>query len=573
VNRHDSPLTANLDAAVGPGEGRLGGKNRLRLLSLGFALCLAIIAGRLAELSLASGWFYDASARPVADYQIPRPDIVDRNGVLMASDIRLASLYANPRQIIDIDEAIELLTATMPELDARELRRRLSQDRAFVWLKRHISPTQQAAVHHLGIPGIGFRSENRRVYPKQRLAAHVLGFVDVDSRGLAGVEKYLDDNGALYAASLADPGRRASFPASLSIDTRVQHAVHVELEAAIEHYKAIGGAGLVLDVESGEVLALVSLPDFNPNNPTEAQLPNRINQVTGGVFELGSVVKAITFAMAFDKGITNLNGRYDARGPLVIGRQRINDYRGQNRVLTVPEVFLHSSNIGTARMALDVGLEGHQEFLKRMGLFERLTTEIPEAAAPILPARWSRITTATAAFGHGFAVQPLQGASVVAALLNGGRLIPPTVLKRDRDTAAGLAVQVIKPETSEKMRYLFRLNATDGTARRAEVEGYRVGGKTGTAQKVVNGRYSSDKRLTAFIGAFPMDQPRYVLMVQLDEPKPVAGTHGFATSGWNAVPTAGKMVARIAPLLGIEPQFTPEEQAKHAKTEMTGWNQ
>jgi cell division protein FtsI (penicillin-binding protein 3) len=572
VNRHDSPLTAQLDPAVGPGTGRLGGKNRLRLLSLGFALCLAIIAGRLAELSLASGWFYDASARPVADYQIPRPDIVDRNGVLMASDIRLASLYANPRQIIDIDEAIELLTATMPALDARELRRRLTQDRAFVWLKRHISPTQQAAVHHLGIPGIGFRSENRRVYPKQRLAAHVLGFVDVDSRGLAGVEKYLDDNGALYAASLADPGRRASFPASLSIDTRVQHAVHVELAAAIEHYKAIGGAGLVLDVESGEVLALVSLPDFNPNNPTEAQLPNRINQVTGGVFELGSVVKAITFAMAFDTGITNLNGRYDARGPLVIGRQRINDYRGQNRVLTVPEVFLHSSNIGTARMALDVGLEGHQEFLKRMGLFERLTTEIPEAAAPILPARWSRITTATAAFGHGFAVQPLQGASVVAALLNGGRLIPPTVLKRDRDTAAGLAEQVIKPETSEKMRYLFRLNATDGTARRAEVEGYRVGGKTGTAQKVVNGRYSSDKRLTAFIGAFPMDQPRYVIMVQLDEPKPVPGTHGFATSGWNAVPTAGKVVARIAPLLGIEPQFTPEEQAKNAKAQMTGWN-
>jgi cell division protein FtsI (penicillin-binding protein 3) len=433
-------------------------------LSLGFALCLAIIAGRLAELSLASGWFYDASARPVADYQIPRPDIVDRNGVLLASDIRLASLYANPRQIIDIDEAIELLTATMPELDARELRRRLTQDRAFVWLKRHISPTQQAAVHHLGIPGIGFRSETRRVYPNQRLAAHVLGFVDVDSRGLAGVEKYLDDNGALYAASLADPGRRASFPASLSIDTRVQHAVHVELTAAIEHYKAIGGAGLVLDVDSGEVLALVSLPDFNPNDPSEAQLPNRINQVTGGVFELGSVVKAITFAMAFDTGITNLNGSYDARGPLVIGRQRINDYRGQNRVLTVPEVFLHSSNIGTARMALDVGLEGHQEFLKRMGLFERLTTEIPEAAAPILPARWSRITTATAAFGHGFAVQPLQGASVVAALLNGGRMIPPTVLKRDRDTAAGLAVQVIKPETSEKMRYLFRLNATDGTA-------------------------------------------------------------------------------------------------------------
>jgi cell division protein FtsI (penicillin-binding protein 3) len=239
----------------------------------------------------------------------------------------------------------------------------------------------------------------------------------------------------------------------------------------------------------------------------------------------------------------------------------------------VPEIFIYSSNVGTARMALDVGIEGHQAFLKRMGLFERLTTEIPEAAAPILPVRWSKITTATAAFGHGFAVQPLQGASVVAALLNGGKLIPPTVLKRDRDAAEGLAVQVVKPETSEKMRYLFRLNALKGTAKRAEVTGYRVGGKTGTAQKVVNGRYSDDKRLTAFIGAFPMDRPRYLLMVLLDEPKPSAETHGFATSGWNAVPTAGKMIARIAPLLDIEPRFTPEEQVENATALMTGWNE
>ena len=554
-------------------EATLPGKNRLRLLSLGFALCFAVIAGRLADLSLQSGWFHDPTARAIADYRTPRPDIVDRNGVLLASDVRLASLFADPRKIIDVDEAVELLTAVVPEFDGRELRRLLTRDRAFVWLKRHISPAQQAAIHHLGIPGVGFRSESRRLYPHRRLAAHVLGFVDVDSRGLAGVEKYLDDQGAIYAASLGDPDRRASFPATLSIDTRIQHAVEVELSAAIEHYKAIGGAGLVLDIETGEVLALVSLPDFNPNDPVEAQLPNRINQVTGGVYELGSVVKAITFAMAFDTGTTDLNGRYDARAPLVIGRSRISDYRGQGRVLTVPEVFLHSSNVGTARMALDVGLEGHQAFLKRMGLFERLTTEIPEAAAPLLPPRWSRIASATAAFGHGFAVQPLQGASVVAALLNGGKLIPPTVLKRDRETAAGLARQVIKPETSEKMRHLFRLNATSGTARRAEVTGYRVGGKTGTAQKVVNGRYSSDKRLTAFIGAFPMDQPRYLLMVLLDEPKPVAGTHGFATSGWNAVPTAGKMVHRIAPLLGVEPKFTPEEHAKIADAKLTGWTE
>lgn len=567
MSRHRPAVAA--PAADAP----LSGQKRLRLLSLGFALCLVVIAARLTELSLMTGWLYDPAGREQAGYQVPRPDIVDRNGVLLASDLRLASLFADPRKIIDVDEAIELLTATLPELDARTLRRLLTKDSAFVWLKRHISPTLQAEIHNLGIPGIGFRSETRRVYPNGRLAAHVLGFVDVDSRGLAGVEKYLDDHGALYTASLADPAHRSSFPATLSIDTRVQHAIDVELTAAIERFKAIGGAGVVLDIHSGEVIALSSLPDFNPNDPREAQLPNRLNQITGGTYELGSVVKAITFAMAFDTGTTDLNGRYDARGPLVIGRSRINDYRGKNRILTVPEIFLYSSNIGTARMALDVGIEGHQAFLRRMGLFERLTTEIPEAAAPLLPARWSKIVTATAAFGHGFAVQPLQGASVVAALLNGGKLIPPTVLKRDRETAEGLAVQVVKPETSEKMRYLFRLNATSGTATKAEVPGYRVGGKTGTAQKVVKGRYSADKRLNAFIGAFPMDQPRYLLMVLLDEPKPVEGTHGFATSGWNAVPTAGKIIARIAPLLGVEPRFTPEEQAKNEKTQIMGWTQ
>lgn len=563
---------AELPAAVQSSQpGDLRGRNRLRLVGLAFGLCLAVIAVRLGLLSLIPAWLGNDSSPPTADFRLPRPDIVDRNGVLLATDIRIASLYADPRKIVDVDETVELLTATIPDLSARELRRRLVQDRAFVWLKRQVSPAQQAAIHNLGIPGIGFRHERRRVYPKRRLASHVLGFVDVDSRGLAGIEKYLDDQGALYTASLADPGHRASLPAVLSIDHRVQHGLSHELAAAMVHFKAIGAAGVVIDGETGEVLALASLPDFNPNDPAEAQQPTHLNRVTGGVFELGSVVKAVTFAMAFDAGVTGLNGHYDARAPLIIGRSRISDYHAQRRVLTVPEVFLYSSNVGTARMALDVGIDGHQAFLKRLGLFDRLTTEIPEAAAPLVPARWSRITTVTAAFGHGFAVQPLQGAAVVAALLNGGRLIPPTFLKRDREIAASLAVQIVKPETSEKMRYLFRLNALSGTARKAEVAGYRVGGKTGTAEKVVNGRYSRDKRLSSFIGAFPMDRPRYVLLVMLDEPQPLPETHGFATSGWNAVPTAAKIIARVAPILGVDPEFTAEERAKLAKLEATGW--
>jgi cell division protein FtsI (penicillin-binding protein 3) len=242
----------------------------------------------------------------------------------------------------------------------------------------------------------------------------------------------------------------------------------------------------------------------------------------------------------------------------------------ERRVLTVPEIFIHSSNIGTAKMALDVGTEKHQEFLRRVGLFDRLQTELPESAKPLLPRHWSKLATATAAFGHGFAVQPLQGVAVVCGLLNGGNMMTPTLLKRDRADAEAMANRIVSAETSEKMRYLFRLNVEEGTAANANVPGYRVGGKTGTAEKVVNGRYAKDKRLTSFIGAFPMDAPRYALLVMLDEPNATPETFGFATSGWNAVPTAGKIIERIAPILGVVPILSDKDRAvleKQAKAE------
>jgi len=273
--------------------------------------------------------------------------------------------------------------------------------------------------------------------------------------------------------------------------------------------------------------------------------------------------------MAFDYGVTDLNGRYDARFPLIIGNAHISDYHAQRKVLTVPEIFINSSNIGTAKMALDVGLEGHQEFLRRVGFFDRLITEIPESAKPLLPKHWSRLATATAAFGHGFAVQPLQGISVIGGLLNHGIMTQPTFLQRDVAEADVLAKRIVKPETSDKIRYLFRLNVEEGTASKADVIGYRVGGKTGTAEKVVNGRYAHDKLLNSFIGAFPMENPRYAIIVMLDEPKATPETFGFATAGWNAVPTAGKIIERIAPLLGVAPKFTPQDIEKLAKLAKT----
>ncbi|MGH6906730.1 MAG: peptidoglycan D,D-transpeptidase FtsI family protein [Aestuariivirga sp.] len=555
-----------MDHALATKSSGLTGQHRIRLIGLCFGAAFLTIAGQLVNLTLLKPFIDPENAELVREDRLPRPDIVDRNGVLLATDVAVASLYADPRKIIDIDEAVELLTAAVPDLDARTLREKLSQPgRAFTWLKRQASPEEREAVHNLGIPGVGFVNERRRVYPMGRLAAHSVGYVDLDTKGIAGIEKYLDNQGALYTASLAGPGNEAPAPAQMSIDIRVQGALTDEIAKAMVKYKAIAGGGIVLDIHTGEVIALASLPDFNPNQEDKNFNAEQINRMMSGVYELGSVIKAVTFAMAFDFGVTDLEGRFDARFPLVIGKARISDFHPERRVLTVPEVFTKSSNIGTARMALAVGLERHLEFLRRVGLFDRLVTELPESAAPLLPKRWSMLAEATAAFGHGFAVQPLQGASVVAGLLNGGRMITPTFIKRGREEADVLARRIVKPETSEKLRYLFRLNVTDGTASNANVIGYRVGGKTGTAEKIIGGHYSKTRNLTSFIGAFPMDEPQYLLLVMLDEPKASPETYGFATSGWNAVPAGGKIVERIAPMLGIQPEFTPEDLEKLAK--------
>jgi len=545
---------------------RLAGQNRIRLIAICFGFAFLAIAGQLTRLTIFP-MMEEAAPRIAAEDRLPRPDIIDRNGVLLATDVAVASLYADPSKIIDIDEAIELLTATVPDLDARELRHKLTTSKRFAWLKRQVSPEERDAVYNLGIPGVSYVNERRRVYPQGRLGSHVVGYVDLDTKGIAGIEKFLDGQGALYTASLAEPAERRTQPAQMSIDIRVQAAMIDEISKAITKFSAIGGGGIVMDITTGEVLSLVSLPDFNPNQENKNFTKEQQNRMTSGVYELGSVIKAVTFAMAFDYGTASLESLYDARFPLVIGSARINDFHAERRVLSVPEVFTHSSNIGTAKMALDVGLERHQEFLKRVGLFDRLQTELPESARPLLPKRWSRLATATAAFGHGFAVQPLQGAAVVAGLLNGGHMMTPTLLKRSGEEAMAMAQTIVKPDTSEKMRYLFRLNGIEGSASKADVIGYRVGGKTGTAEKVVNGRYSKDKRLASFIGAFPMDAPRYLILVMLDEPKATPETFGFATSGWNAVPTAGLIIERIAPMLGVAPVFTPEDLDKLAKLE------
>jgi cell division protein FtsI (penicillin-binding protein 3) len=516
-------------------------KARLGLAIVIFSAVYCVIALRLvmfATFSEGHGARRSVAADAVAT---ARPDILDRNGSILATDVKTPSLFAEPRKIIDVDEAVELLTAVLPDLDATEVRERLSSKRGFVWLKREITPAQQIEVHRLGLPGVGFFSENKRVYPNGPVISHEIGHVNIDNQGIAGIEKWVDGQGlaALHMAGLATD--RLQKPVELAVDLRVQFALRDELVKAREKFNAKAAAGVITDVNTGEIVAMVSEP--------------RINRLTTGVYEMGSTFKALTIAMSLDAGKSNLTSSYDARQSLRYGKFTIHDYHAENRVLTVPEIFTYSSNVGAAKMALQVGVQGHQDFLRKLGQLDRLRTELPESAEPLLPKRWSELNTVTIAFGHGMSVAPLQAVMGVAATINGGWLLPPTFLKRSEAEAKALGKQVLKPETSIKMRYLMRLNAEKGTASTANVPGYYVGGKTGTAEKVINGRYSKTKLMTDFMAILPSDKPRYMLLIMLDEPQASKETHGYATAGWNAAPTAQKVLVRVAPLLGLTPRF------------------
>ena len=381
---------------------------RIGLAIIAFGVCYAVIAGRLVMYAATDNTTvrrsYSADAVATA-----RPDILDRNGEILATDVRMPSLFAEPHRIIDKDEAVELLATVIPDLDVAEVRERLSSRRRFVWLRREITAKQRQEIHRLGLPGVGFMHENKRVYPSGPLVSHLIGHVNIDNQGIAGIEKWLDSRGLadLHLAGLARD--RLQQPVELAVDMRVQHAIRDELIKARVKYKALAAAGLVLDARTGEIVSMVSVPDYDPNNPREALDPTRINRLTTGVYEMGSTFKALTLAMALDSGKMNINSMFDARGTLQYGKHTIHDYRGQNRMLSMGEVFTYSSNIGTARMALALGVEHHKQFLRRLGQLDRLRTELPESAEPIVPRRWQEINTVTIAFGHGLSVAPLAG--------------------------------------------------------------------------------------------------------------------------------------------------------------------
>ncbi len=519
-----------------------------------------LVAGQLMFLGLKSGPQIAMAVTEPSATSFARPDLIDRNGRLIATDVEAPSLFADPALVQDRDEVVEKLATVLSDLDQADLRRSLSDKaRRFVWIRRGLSPRVAQRVHDLGLPGISFRKELRRAYPAGELAGHIIGSVNVDNKGTSGIEKYVDDVigvEPVHSATLSD---RA--PVRLSIDLGVQHTLEDELETALRRYHTEGAAGLIMDVTTGEIVASASLPRVDPSRPAMALDPNNLNRVTDGTYELGSVMKTMTIAMALDAGTATADTILDVRQPLTAGRFTITDLHPAGRALTVAEVFTHSSNVGAGMLALEAGADKVTAFFKRAGLLEPIKTEAGPVKAPQLPSQWERAELITVSYGHGIALSPLQFAAAAAALVNGGKRVAPTYLKYRLETSAKRET-VVSPTTSLEMARLMRLNVLDGegTGKRADVPGYRVGGKTGTAELADNGGYQKKAVLSSFLGTFPADEPRYVTMVLLFEPEASVETGGQRTASTNAAPVTARLIRRIAPQLGVAPLQTALSQ-------------
>ncbi len=537
-------------------------RQRLSFAMTAFSVLFVLLFGRLVEVSVLREPAGARAARVESETSYYRADIVDRKGEILATDLQGASLYADARVIWDPAEAARDLQKVLPGLNVETVTRRLSTRQAFVWIKRNISPGQQEAVRQLGLPGFSFKQEPRRVYPNGRTASHVLGYVSVDNHGLAGIERGAED--------LVIERRNKGGVVELSLDLRVQHVLEDELSAAIAGFRAKAASGVVMDVNNGEVLALSSLPDFDPNDPGSAAKNALFNRTTLGVFEMGSTFKIFTAASALDSGKVTMASQYDTSAPLSVGQYTIADFHPENRMLSIPEVLMFSSNIGAARIATEAGPEVQRSYFTRLGLLGPVPFEIKELGTPLLPKRWGELEVMTTSYGHGIAVSPLHMAAAASAIVNGGKYIRPTILKRE---GRGVIphTRVISEETSSRMREMLRMVVTQGTGGKADVPGYPVGGKTGTAEKTVGKGYDEKSLVTSFVGVFPAKAPLYLVLVVLDEPQPSEATHGFASAGWTAAPTAGKVIARIAPMLNVP--VAPIEPSKGAPTTLASYEE
>ncbi len=503
-------------------------------------LSLAVGATR-AALSGADG---RAGASAAAE-GAARADLVDRNGAMLAADLLHYGLYVDPREVWDVDATRRALRAALPAIEAPRLEKALHGDRR-TFLIGGLTPEVRARVHDLGLPGLSFEAETRRVYPLGTTAAHLIGFADSGGSGLAGAEYAIDE--AVRAGALAHE------PQALSIDLRVQAALEDEVVKAARAFQAQGAVGLITKVHTGEILGLVSYPSFDPNQAGRATPDQLLNRVGTQVYEMGSTFKVFTVAMGLDSGAVTLASTFDTSQPVRIGGQVIHDYHAENRIMTVSDAFIHSSNIGTTKLALRAGGPTLTRYFQKFGLFEAAQVELQESAKPILPRQWNDNAVASASFGHAISVSPLALAAGMGAILNGGTYVPLTIRPMKAD-ARPEGPRVVSEATSKAMLQLMRLNVVHGTGGKANAPGMRVGGKTGSAEKVIDGHYARSTLVSSFAAVFPTDGPleadRYFILILLDEPKGNAESFGLATGGWTAAPAVGRVVDRIGPFLGV----------------------
>jgi cell division protein FtsI (penicillin-binding protein 3) len=539
---------------------------RLMFGMLVYAGLVALIALRILYLAA----FGDhAGRKEELTALIPaRGDILDRDGQPLARTIDAWTIAVHPTKVIGDKLALaQRLAQLMPERSAEQYFALLRSNKPFFYLRRRASPELVEAVNAIGEPGLALQREPDRLYPQTTLAAHVLGFTDIDGKGAAGVERAFD-------AELSDPAKRGK-PVVLSISSKVQQALEAELGAAMQHFSAIGAAGVVMDVHTGEILAMTSMPTFNPNAAGQAGPDQLFNRATLGVFELGSTFKPFTLAMAMDSGVVSGPGQiYNCPDALPAYGHVVHDTHPFGRRCSVAEIMMESSNIGMAQMADQLGTARQKAWLKKMGFLDKAEIELRERGRPLTPgSRWGPFETMTIGFGQGIAVAPLQLAMGYATLFDGGIYHPPTILKVAAGHALPAGRRVFSADTSYRMRALLRLVVMKGTGKKADAPGYRIGGKTGTAQKIINGRYSQSINLTSFAGVFPMDDPRYVIVVMLDEPKATPETYGFTTAGWNVAPVVSRTVSRIAPMLGVAPDMNREPNMSEVLPFVEGANQ
>lgn len=526
-------------------------RGRLVLISIFFIFVYVLVVARSVDISLIQGELRKDEGQ---SYEVSytdssegfRSDITDRNGIILARSLKVSSLYVDPALVEKPAKLAKDLKNIFPELGYGSLLQKVQGNKRFSWIKRNLSPEQQAKILYLGYPELGFKEEMRRVYPQGSLVAHMVGATGIDGQGLVGLESSFDN---LL--------RNKNQNLELTIDIRLQHVLKREIEKSIKRHHAKGGAGIIMDVSNGEVLSAVSLPDYDPHLFKKTKNDEKFNKTTLGVYELGSTFKIFSTAAYLESQSVGFSQTFDVREPLEVGRFKIRDYHPEERVLTLPEVFVYSSNIGSAMMGQEIGSEKLRTFYKDLGLLSEPDFEINEVGKPLVPSPWRDINTLTASYGHGIAVSPLQLATAVSTVVNGGVVVNPTIVAHKKDTKKmkrNKSIRVISPQTSHRMRQLMRLAVTQGTGGNADVKGFLVGGKTGTAEKSTRGGYDDKRLLSSFIGVFPMDDPKYVVFIMVDEPKGIRETYGYATGGWVAAPAVGRVISSMVSILGMKPK-------------------